>query len=81
MVPSEGRPQIDHRENAENGQGNDFLGHFELGRSIDITAPTVGRHLQHILEKGDAPTYHDDQENRLALEFQMAVLGKCHENI
>ena len=46
-----------------------------------VRADAVGRHLEAILEEGDAPTDHYDFPQGDAAIFQMAVPGEGHEDV
>jgi len=65
----------------KDGEGDDFLDDFELRGGINRVAPAIGRHLQQIFEESDAPAHQNDEQQRLAFEFQVAVPRDRHENI
>jgi len=81
MMPVELFVQIRNRKGAEDGDGDDLLHDFEFRGGIDRVAPAVGRHLQEVFKERDAPARDDDEQQRLALEFQMAIPRECHEYV
>ena len=92
MVPLDGLPLEKEGDNdREDGQGDDFLDHFELhqveGTAVPLEADAVRRDGEAILEKGDAPREQDDEDegpvrgNLHFLEFEMAIPRERHEDV
>ena len=56
----------DEGEDREHAKRDHLLKHFELDQrertSMQVAAQTVGGHLQHVLEEGDAPADGDHRE-------------------
>src|SRR5690606_33231942 len=48
---------------------------------IDLVADAIGRNGQPIFEKGDAPADQHHHPQRRAVEFEVPVPGKGHEDI
>ena len=61
MVPAKSFAEIKKGEDAKHRERNNFLDDFELERRVDPTAPTVRRHLEAVLKKGDAPAHQDHE--------------------
>jgi len=81
VVPMEFFIEVEGREDAEDGERDDLLNDLELcGREL-VGAETVGRDLQAVLKKRDAPGDKDGLPKWDALEFEMTVPGKGHEDI
>jgi len=66
-------PRYQNRKAAKDGERDDFLDDFELGGGINGVAPAIGRHLQDVFKKRDAPAHQDNEQQRFAFEFQVAV--------
>ena len=81
VIPADLLFKINHRKAAKYEQGDDFLDDFQLRRRINIAAPTIGRHLQDVFKKRNAPTREDDEQDGLFLIFQMTIPGERHENV
>lgn len=81
IVPAKLFFQIENRESAEDNQGDYFLDGFKLIGIEDAMADAVGGNLETILEKGNAPTYHNYHKQRSILVFQMPIPGKSHKDI
>ena len=81
MIPFEFLAKIEKSKDAKNGEGDDFLDNFKLKRRVRGTSPTVCGHLKTVFKEGDAPADYDDQPERRAFKFQMAVPGKGHKYI
>lgn len=81
MVPLEVLAKIEISEDTKDREGNDFLDDFKLERRIDRVSPAIGRHLETIFEKGDAPAHDNHQPKRGAFIFQMAIPGDGHEYV
>ena len=81
MVPFQPLAQIEHGEYTKHHQRNNLLEDFKLGGRVHGIPPPVGRHLQAILEEGDAPACQDHNQERLGFVFQMPVPGDGHEEI
>ena len=81
MVPPDFFAEIQRRETAEHRQRDDFLDDLQLRGGIDRVAPAVGRHLEDVFKKRDAPAHQNDEQQRFAFEFQMAVPRKRHEHV
>jgi hypothetical protein len=81
VIPAHLFLKIKQREPAKYQQRDDFLDDFQLRGRVNIAAPTVGRHLEAIFEKCDAPTRDDDEPERFEFVFQMPVPRECHEEV
>ena len=90
VVPTEGvGAHEEEREEGEDREGDDLLQDLELPdrkRAAELGgAEAVGRHLEAILEEGDAPTQqHDDGQPEAfepRLESDMPVPRQRHEGI
>ena len=81
VIPPDLLLQIHHRESTKHQQRDDFLDDFQLRGGVNIAAPTIGRHLQDVLKKSDAPTREDDEEDRLLFIFQMPIPRERHEDV
>jgi hypothetical protein len=81
VVPGRHGLEIKEGEHHEYHEGDDFLDDLQLVGGVSAVTPAVGRHLQHIFKKRDAPAHHDDNQERLAFEFQVAVPGAGHEKV
>jgi hypothetical protein len=73
--------KIENRENGEYSKGDDFLNGFELRHAELIGTDAVGRDLEAVFEKSDHPADDDHLEQRGRFVFQVAVPGKCHEDV
>lgn len=73
---------VEHGEGGEDRQGNDFLHDFELRQAHLGVADAIGRHLDQILDAGDAPAdQRGDVLRAVAQAFEMGVPSECHEDI
>ena len=81
MVPRRFHFEIKEGEHDEHRQRDHLLHNLELVGGVGITAPTVGRHLQQVFKKSDPPAHENHEEQRLVLEFQMAIPRERHEDI
>jgi len=81
MVPPDFFVEIKKRKHAKDRERDDFLDDFKLQRRIDRVAPAIRRHLKTIFKQCDAPAHEDDEQQRLVLEFQMAIPRERHENV
>lgn len=81
MVPADLLAEIEHRETAEDHERDDLLNDLELRGRVNRIAPAIGGHLQAVFEESDAPAYENDDEQRLALELQVAVPRDGHEEV
>ena len=78
-------------DDGEDGEGDNLLNHLQLDEGVwtTITHETqfVGRHLQGVLEEGDAPREDDHQPQGPTvrdihlLQLQVAVPSQRHEDI
>ena len=73
--------KVEGGKDAEDGQGDDLLDHFELVGREAARAPAVGRNLQALLEEGDAPTDENHHPQRYLPVLQVAIPGEGHKNI
>src|SRR4029079_19015934 len=70
------------RERHEDRERDDFLKDLELSDVKFCVADTVGRHLEQILEQGDAPAYKSGDVPSMVIQaFEVPVPGKGHEDI
>ena len=60
----------------KNGQRDDFLDDFKLRGGINRTAPAVGRHLQEVFKKRDAPAHQNHDQSGLSLNFKWPYHAK-----
>ena len=81
VVPPEFFVQIKNRKNHEDRERDNFLDDLQLRGGIDRVAPAVRGNHQDVFKKRDAPARKDDERQRLALEFQMAIPRERHEDI
>src|ERR1017187_7160155 len=81
VIPRRPRLEIKEREHHEHRQRDDLLDDLQLVRRVTAAAPAVGRHLQDVFKKRDAPARQDDEQQRRAFEFQMAIPRERHENV
>lgn len=81
VIPPDFLMQIDQRETREHRQCDNFLDDLELKGGVDRVAPAIGWHLKTILKECNAPAHEDDQQERFAFVFQVAVPGEGHEDI
>jgi hypothetical protein len=82
VVPAEWFFQKGNRENAEYGEGNDFLYGFQLEAAESfLGAITVGRHHKAVFKESDAPADKDHFPERYVLMFEMAIPGKGHKGV
>src|SRR5713226_9534363 len=81
MVPANFLAEIKNGEPAEDAQGDDFLQNLELGDGIEGVSPAIGRDLEYVLKKSDAPARQYDQPKRRAFVFQMPVPRERHEQV
>ena len=81
VVPAQGLVQIEDGEEREDRQGDDLLDGLQFRRVEVAVTDAVGRDLQHVLEKGDAPADEDDHGQGHALVLQVTVPGEGHEDI
>jgi hypothetical protein len=81
VVPAELLAEVEGDKDAENYQRDDFLDHLQLYGAEAISANAVGRHLEAVLEEGNAPTDEDDFPQRFMTEAQVPVPGKRHEDV
>jgi len=81
VVPAQMLAEVEGDEDAEDHQRDDLLDHLELDGRKAGGSPAVGRHLEAILEEGDAPTDEDDLPQRLLAKLQVAVPGEGHEDV
>src|ERR1039458_1434636 len=73
--------EVDEGEDGEDDEGDDLLDDLELDGREAGGADAVGRHLQAVLEEGDAPTDEDDLPERVLAVFQVAVPGNGHKDV
>src|SRR5687768_8760878 len=81
MVPLDRLAQIPDGKGDEHRQRDDFLDRLQLRGVEGAVAQTVGRYLQAVLEERDAPARHDDEPEGAALELEVTVPGKRHEDV
>ena len=81
MVPPDFFAEIQNGEGAKDGERDDLLDDFELGGGINRVAPAIGRHLEQVFEERDAPAHQNNEQQRLALELQVAVPRDGHKNV
>jgi hypothetical protein len=81
VVPLERFSKIEHGEEREYGQGDDFLDSLQLGCRELVGSDAVGGHLKTMFGKGDQPADDNDFEQWSAAIFQMAIPRKGHENV
>jgi hypothetical protein len=81
VVPSEGFFQVGDGKDCENDEGDDFLNGFQLGCVKDGMADAVGRDLQAVFEKRDAPRDQDHGDQAGGFEFEVAVPCESHEDV
>ena len=81
VVPAQVQVEIEGGEDGEDHQGDDFLDHLELNWAEAVRANPVGRHLQAILEEGNAPADENDLPQGLVAKSEVAVPGKGHEDV
>ncbi len=81
VVPRRFHFEIKEGKHDEHRQRDHFLDNLKLVGGVGIAPPTVGRHLEQVFKKGNAPTHEDDKEQRLVLEFQMPIPREGHEDI
>ena len=81
IVPAQLLLQVKHGKDGEDAEGDYFLNGLELRGGELIGADAVGRDLEAVFEKGDAPAGDDDFPERLAAVFEVAVPGKGHEDV
>ena len=68
-------------EDGENGKRDALLHDLQL-RDIKLLRPNpIRRHLEHIFQERDTPTYEDRRNKRAILMFQMAIPGDGHEYV
>ena len=60
LADTQGLVQVEDGEEREDRQGDDLLDGLQLRRIEVAVTDAVGRDLQHVLEKGDAPADEDD---------------------
>ena len=81
MVPGEAFTEVYRGEDAEDGQGNDFLYGLEFGGG-KITVPhAVGGHLKAVFKEGYAPADENGAEEGEGVVAQMSVPGIGHEDV
>ena len=80
-LPFQRLAKIDGREDDEDRQGDDFLDGLELCRGKGAVADPVGRHLEAVFKKGDAPAYQNDHPQLFHLELEVAIPGQGHEQV
>lgn len=81
VIPPDLFAQIKHCEHAEHRERDDLLHDLELRDGIDRVAPAVRRDHEKVFKERDAPAREDDQPERRAFEFQMAIPRERHENV
>jgi hypothetical protein len=81
VIPPDFLAEVQDRKDAKDRQRDDFLDDLQLRGGINRVAPAIGWHLQQVFEERDAPTGQDDQQQRLAFEFQMAVPRERHKHV
>jgi len=81
MIPAEMLAEVEGDEDAEDHEGDDLLDHFELNGAEAAGADAVGRHLEAVLKKCNAPTDQNDLPQRLLAESQVAIPGEGHEDV
>lgn len=81
VIPSEFLAEIGNRKDGEDGEGDDFLDGLELGGVEFIGTDAIRRHLKTVFKESDPPTGENNFPKRFAAVFEMAVLGKGHENV
>ncbi len=70
-----------YRKDREDGERNDFLHRFELGRAIVGRAPAVGRNDEAVFEKRDPPAHKNRQPKCRRWIFEVAIPGERHEHV
>ncbi len=70
MVPGEGFLEIEHREQAEDHQRDDFLNGLQLRRRIDLVPDAVGRNREAIFDQSDAPADENDGDECVLVNFR-----------
>jgi hypothetical protein len=81
VVPMQLIAKIERTEHPKHRQSNDLLNHLQLVRRKRLRPHPVGRNLQAILKKSDAPTHQDDLPKRNLFVLQVSVPGKGHKDI
>ena len=81
VVPAQMLAEVEGDEDAEDHQGDDLLDHLELDEREAASTDAVGRHLEAVFEKSDAPTDENDLPQRLLAELQVAIPGEGHEDV
>jgi len=81
VVPAQMLAEVEGDKDSENYQRDDFLDHLQLHGAETVSAEAVGRHLEAVLEEGNAPTDEDDFPQRFVTEAQVSVPGKGHEDV
>ena len=91
MVPGKLRAECRHREEDEDRERDHFLNDLEFKKreraAVAFKAEAVGRHLEGIFEKRDAPREKDDRpdgperDELHVLKLQVQVPGERHEDV
>src|SRR5690606_32989291 len=74
-------PEVPDREGGEHDEGDHLLDHLELRGGELPVAPAVRRHLEAVLEEGDAVGDQHHLPERLVAKFEMPVPGDGHEHV
>src|ERR1700761_4296118 len=81
VVPFDAVAEIKDGKDTEDGQGDNFLGDFELRGRVNVAAPTVSGDLEDVFKEGDAPACEYDEPDGLVFEFKVSVPGEGHEDV
>lgn len=81
VIPLYFLAEIEDREDRKDRERDDLLNGLKLRRGELVGADTIGRHLEAIFEKGDAPTDQNHFPQGRGAVLEMAVPGECHKNI
>lgn len=82
VIPAQWLLHVPYGKTRKHAHGDDFLDNLELPQSKNPITKAIGRDLQRVLEKGNAPTHQDDYPQRRFLQvLEVAIPGKGHKNI
>jgi hypothetical protein len=81
VIPSKLGSEIEHGEDGEDAESDDFLYHLQLNGAEAFRADPVGRNLQAVFKESDAPAYEDHFPQSVLAVLQVSVPGNCHAYI
>ena len=81
VVPMQFVAEVKRREDAKDGQRNDLLDHLQLVGRKGLRPDPVGRHLEAVLEEGDAPTHQDHLPQGHLAKLQVPIPREGHKDV